>query len=129
MREIAAQVRPLIVKESRGAVTFAVIVALPFFFIPAVMLPGFVSKIGWQVILLAFVVGATGPLVMNITLRYLLGPKILEVCVREGICGSCAYELKGLEPDPADGCIVCPECGSAWRRNPSSQSGPRVPTP
>lgn len=29
-------------------------------------------------------------------------------------CGSCNYDLAGLEPEP-DGCRVCPECGAAWR--------------
>jgi hypothetical protein len=31
----------------------------------------------------------------------------------EGLCPSCAQTLAGLEPD-TDGCVVCPECGSAW---------------
>ncbi len=30
-----------------------------------------------------------------------------------GLCGSCGYTLQDLPPDP-DGCVVCPECGSAW---------------
>jgi hypothetical protein len=33
---------------------------------------------------------------------------------RHGVCGACAYTLKGLERAP-DGCTVCPECGAAWR--------------
>lgn len=31
-----------------------------------------------------------------------------------GYCPSCDYPLDGLSRD-ADGCIVCPECGGAWR--------------
>lgn len=34
--------------------------------------------------------------------------------VAEGICASCAYSLEGLVPED-DGCVVCPECGGAWR--------------
>lgn len=30
-----------------------------------------------------------------------------------GLCGSCAYTMQDLPPDP-DGCVLCPECGSAW---------------
>jgi hypothetical protein len=34
--------------------------------------------------------------------------------VRLSHCGACAYPLKGLESE-SDGCVVCPECGGAWR--------------
>ena len=34
--------------------------------------------------------------------------------IRAGRCPACAYPLAGLAPQ-ADGCIVCPECGAAWR--------------
>jgi ssDNA-binding Zn-finger/Zn-ribbon topoisomerase 1 len=33
-----------------------------------------------------------------------------------GRCPSCGYELSQL-PIEADGCVVCPECGGAWRRS------------
>ncbi|MEM1071826.1 MAG: hypothetical protein AAGB48_03840 [Planctomycetota bacterium] len=29
-------------------------------------------------------------------------------------CMSCGYGLRDLSPEP-DGCIVCPECGAAWK--------------
>jgi len=29
-------------------------------------------------------------------------------------CPSCAYRIAGLEAED-DGCVVCPECGAAWR--------------
>lgn len=31
-----------------------------------------------------------------------------------GVCPVCAYELTDLRP-AEDGCVVCPECGGAWR--------------
>lgn len=34
--------------------------------------------------------------------------------VRAGRCPACAYPIGELEPE-ADGCVVCPECGAAWR--------------
>lgn len=33
-----------------------------------------------------------------------------------GVCPSCLYRLSGLRTE-ADGCLVCPECGAAWRRD------------
>ncbi len=31
-----------------------------------------------------------------------------------GHCASCGYGLRQLQPDP-DGCVVCAECGAAWK--------------
>lgn len=33
-------------------------------------------------------------------------------------CPCCAYRLVGLPPEE-DGCVVCPECGAAWRVEPA----------
>lgn len=35
----------------------------------------------------------------------------LDACRR---CPACEYDLAGLDPEP-DNCLVCPECGGAWR--------------
>jgi hypothetical protein len=37
-----------------------------------------------------------------------------DALLRRGLCASCLYGLGGLTPEP-DGCLVCPECGGAWR--------------
>lgn len=34
--------------------------------------------------------------------------------LKAGLCASCGYVLQGISPEQ-DGCIVCPECGAAWR--------------
>lgn len=34
----------------------------------------------------------------------------------EGICAACGYRLDDL-PVEDDGCVVCPECGAAWKRD------------
>ncbi len=34
--------------------------------------------------------------------------------LRVGVCPACLYEVEGV-PREADGCVVCPECGAAWR--------------
>jgi DNA-directed RNA polymerase subunit RPC12/RpoP len=39
---------------------------------------------------------------------------VIEAFLNEGLCASCGYEIKTTSPE-ADGCVVCPECGAAWR--------------
>lgn len=39
---------------------------------------------------------------------------LARTAVAEGVCGACAYSLQDLATEP-DGCLVCPECGAAWR--------------
>lgn len=29
-------------------------------------------------------------------------------------CPACGYDLAAAEPEPADRCVVCPECAAAW---------------
>lgn len=36
------------------------------------------------------------------------------ILLREGRCVSCLHSLEGLSVE-SDGCVVCPECGAAWR--------------
>lgn len=38
------------------------------------------------------------------------------VLLRRGLCASCLYPLGGLTVE-SDGCLVCPECGAAWKRD------------
>lgn len=40
--------------------------------------------------------------------------RIARIVSRHGFCASCGYALSNI-PAAADGCTVCPECGSAWR--------------
>lgn len=37
-----------------------------------------------------------------------------RIALANGHCPACLYRIADLEPDH-DGCIVCPECGGAWR--------------
>ena len=39
---------------------------------------------------------------------------IAAALIREGRCASCAYDLRRTAAD-ADGLVMCPECGAAWR--------------
>ena len=66
-----------------------------------------------------------GPALWVIVRAALLGTKrsrvqarantVVATMLKDRHCPSCAYPLEGLRPDSDDGCIVCPECGGAWR--------------
>jgi len=43
-----------------------------------------------------------------------IGSAIGATIAAHGFCASCGYSLRGLQP-AEDGCLVCPECGGAWR--------------
>jgi len=42
-------------------------------------------------------------------------PERLMEFLKFGRCPACLHDLLGVEPDPADGCRVCRNCGGAWR--------------
>lgn len=42
----------------------------------------------------------------------------INALIRSGLCASCAYRIDNLTPRQ-DGCVVCPECGAAWRPAPT----------
>lgn len=41
---------------------------------------------------------------------------IFQTLLSHGRCGSCGYVLAQVPP-ARDGCVVCPECGGAWRQD------------
>jgi hypothetical protein len=60
-----------------------------------------------------------------------LGPKrvaneAIKNCLEERTCPACLYSLVDLKPAP-DGCVLCPECGAAWRLTGVPALGPTVP--
>jgi hypothetical protein len=60
-----------------------------------------------------------------------LGPKrvaneAIKNCLQERRCPACLYSLSDLIPE-SDGCVVCPECGAAWRLTGVPALGPTVP--
>lgn len=43
--------------------------------------------------------------------------RAIRTCIaHHNACPACAYPLSGLEPEK-DACVVCSECGGAWRRD------------
>ena len=67
--------------------------------------------------------GLFGPLLI-IILLILLGlffsasriwmPAVARYWLSIGQCASCKYDITSVEPEQ-DGCVVCPECGAAWK--------------
>jgi hypothetical protein len=63
-------------------------------------------------IFLACLLGTMG--VLRMLARGAVAGDLAGTLVAEGLCGGCGYRLESLEV-AADGCLVCPECGAAWR--------------
>lgn len=65
--------------------------------------------------LIAFIALA---ILVHLVFRSLAARKIsgelATTAVASGLCGQCGYTLADLDAQN-DGCVVCPECGAAWR--------------
>ncbi len=74
----------------------------------------------WQValnVVLAIIGGVAfwqGLLSLSRSMRIRYARRIMNAMAQEGLCCSCGYDLWGL-PTESDGCVVCPECGAAWK--------------
>jgi hypothetical protein len=64
--------------------------------------------------LLGSAIGIPGVIWVFLQTRRHNAPRVAREYVARGLCGSCAYRVTDLPPEP-DGCVVCPECGAAWR--------------
>jgi len=47
--------------------------------------------------------------------------RVRNVMLDATLCPSCTHSLEGL-PRHEDGCVICPECGAAWRKGPTHGS-------
>lgn len=65
---------------------------------------------------------AYGPIFRRVWIRF-RGRSIANLILAEGLCPSCGYNLHGVHTD-SDACIVCPECGGAWRRERLQRTAP-----
>jgi hypothetical protein len=59
--------------------------------------------------------GAVVAFVHQLVHHHTRASRIAGLLVEEGICPVCGYNLVGLERTPGPA-LLCPECGSAWRR-------------
>lgn len=55
-------------------------------------------------------------LVWDGTAYRLRAASLVRAMLAEWRCPSCAYDLRHLKAHE-DGCVICPECGAAWRVN------------
>lgn len=61
---------------------------------------------------LIFIVGFIGAWRMRAGLQ----PDLFRsAMLKRGRCPQCSYPIERCQPDPADACRVCPECGAAWK--------------
>lgn len=86
------------------------------------------TLIGWASIRMgfanAYTVSGVALLGLGVTVLAIAVPRrrrsdrrrLASAIVRFGICPHCVYSLDGASVRE-DGCVLCPECGSAWRRD------------
>lgn len=79
----------------------------------------------WAQIMAAIPIGALPALAIIFVTRRIAANAIARDCVRAGYCASCGQDLTGL-PRADDGCLVCPECGAAWRGDDHEENGRRA---
>jgi hypothetical protein len=46
---------------------------------------------------------------------------VCEIMLRHLRCPHCGYDIRGLLTDPNDGATICPECGCAWKLEPTNR--------
>lgn len=70
----------------------------------------------WAQLLASMPLGAMPALLTLFVVRRAAGDRIARDWIRAGYCASCGQDLTGVAPADDD-CVVCPECGAAWRRS------------
>jgi hypothetical protein len=56
-----------------------------------------------------------GPLIAYRIAKNQYAKRVARVMLEHRYCPHCAYDIRALPIDPADGATVCPECGCAWK--------------
>lgn len=107
--------------ERRQAVRFAVVM-LPLFLLMGIA-PVLIALTSWWLFPLVVPLGAAQAWFGIAISNRWHARRLARAIVNEGICGSCAHELRGL-PSHEDGCTLCPECGAAWRLDPAKPPAP-----
>jgi hypothetical protein len=74
-------------------------------------IPGLPIFVGTAVFWIGLVLLIIG---MRILTRRTSSTSLAATAISMGVCGSCGYSLEHLQPE-ADHCVVCPECGAAWK--------------
>jgi|GEM_PF-699040 len=112
---LARRLRDAVRAESRRStplravvIVTLVVVVWAAWAVVVTLAPSFRSVPIFWIVVVASVVG------FRIWARRAAAGNLARTAVAEGVCGACAYSLQDLATE-ADGCLVCPECGAAWR--------------
>jgi hypothetical protein len=94
------------------------IIAVPILLVAVLLVAlGGIAEGRWIMLLvLAGVLLLFEVLILLMRPRWLrsMGALVARMCADAAICAGCGYTLHELRP-AEDGCVVCPECGAAWR--------------
>lgn len=101
-----------------GAVVGTVVAIVVFAMLPSLWAFKLVKWAGGVALLVAaipfgVVVGLAQACVFTNLSRWVLAQKTADAISQAGRCGSCGYPIGGAAE--ADGCVVGPGCGAAWR--------------
>lgn len=109
---LARRLRDAVRAESRRSTPLRAVVMVTLisvvWAVVVAMAPSFRSVPIFWIVVVASVVG------FRFWARRAAAGNLARTAVAEGVCGACAYSLQDLATE-ADGCLVCPECGAAWR--------------
>ena len=94
-----------------GICVFAALVAVLFVNFKPASWPSYLTAV-IVALPVALVAGIVGRKKLN---RSIHNPAYIDAALSINRCPACVYSLSGQQAEP-DGCIVCPECGGAWRR-------------
>lgn len=114
-RDLANYLKDAIHAESRRGGTMGWVVPLIFIFL-GVACALVLARFGGGVVRTPFIPFIIIAIVIipKLTKRR-IGNQLASTIVAEGICGSCAYSLRSMAVEQ-DGCVVCAECGAAWKK-------------
>lgn len=95
------------------------LIAIPVLFIRVFIMRGgrdSLSIILWSVIVVCVVIAVWGFAMGAKKLRF---GRVRDAMLKYRRCPHCGYNLRGLMVAPTDGATLCPECGCAWKIDPS----------
>ena len=110
--------RAVVLRSRDNVVVFCAMWLMAFLALSIVTRPFLVGAAGWARVLTlvgAGVVSLGGVYLVHVFVaRRAMARAVIAGALADGVCPGCRYPLEGLAPE-ADGCVVCPECGAAWR--------------
>lgn len=118
-RDLQRALRRIVREETRRwsveRVSYGLVLGVAIGVVAMVVLTVVGAAFGGGASLIAFlVVVAFAMSLERAAARRRIGGAVGATITAHGFCGACGYSLRGLAAE-GDGCLVCPECGGAWR--------------